>query len=106
MADKKQFRPLDEDLDDAAERVAAAKNIPKLTPPARPREESTPVVNATQQPTTPSHTTEAKNIDESNGSSLFFEILFFVTSPHPKPPKISTNWKYNKGNDRSEKFHL
>ena len=37
MADKKHFRPLDEELDDVAERVAAAKNIPTLTPPTRGR---------------------------------------------------------------------
>jgi len=38
---RKAFLPIaDNDLDDAAERVAQAKNIPTLTPPMRKREEA------------------------------------------------------------------
>jgi hypothetical protein len=39
MTGKKPFKPLAEDLDDLAERVAAEKNIPTLTSPMRVREE-------------------------------------------------------------------
>jgi hypothetical protein len=39
MSGKKTFKPLGEDLDELADRVAAAKNIPTLTPPARAAEE-------------------------------------------------------------------
>jgi hypothetical protein len=63
MSGKKPFKPLAEDLDDLAERVAASKNIPTLTPPARAPEEGRGGAQARAQPLrTPIVQTQARTI--------------------------------------------
>jgi hypothetical protein len=50
MSGKKPFKPLGEDLDDLAERVAASKNIPTLMPPTPAPEEGRGLAGPRAQP--------------------------------------------------------